>query len=178
MIKPCGVVLSSKSLPSKASEQLSGKAIHWVAWDPSHVLTALLRRLLNESIAATQPQCRLRLSPLSDITDLGNHTNLLEQASLATFVVRESESFLPVAEAISTARRVGGQSIICLCYAPEPIWSLHAADLLQVGAQIVIHELTSLKQISKQLATRLPVSEHGYHPLTSGLLDRLPWSDR
>jgi hypothetical protein len=54
----------------------------------------------------------------------------------------------------------------------------HVPILMEAGAQIVVGQLPSLQQALPRLCAAAPLTSHGCHPLTSGLMARLPWNEQ
>ena len=92
---------------------------------------------------------------------------------LVTLVLRQSGE---IPAACKSLWRFRGrlEQPICACFvAPELID--HVPLLLESGAHIVISQLDTWQRALTRILNRASLSKQGFHPLTGGLVDRLPW---
>ena len=154
------------------SELLFGETLSWVTYDPTRTVSAALRSMLKQTLA----QERVRLD-ITEATSAEVAGALVEQqsAGLLTLVLNEPDW----AGACKTLRRVQLRRSQCLrcVYVPSPEL---AGDLrlLEAGAQIVVDQIPWLQRLLPRIVERSPRKRGGSHPITAGLVDRLPWPDR
>lgn len=154
------------------SELLFGKALNWTCWDDQQVLTAQLNKVL-VAWAAGQA-IKVRLDRVESLDEYG--PALAKQpVGLAAWALWGDEALEPLCLSLATARDLP-QPPLRVCYvAPELSECL--AILCEAGAQIVISQLTSLEAALAKALPGVRLSNHGFHPLTGGLWERLPWSE-
>ena len=154
------------------SELLRGKALHWTCWDDRHLLTAQLQTLLSD-----WGKIQSIKSHFTSVDNLAHYESLLgkQHFGLSAWAVRD-ESPLEQLCLILSAARAHPQSPLQICYlAPE--LAEHIPLLAEAGAQIVLSQLTSLESTLSRLLPRVALSTMGFHPLTGGLIERLPGTE-
>jgi hypothetical protein len=180
---------------SSTVEALYGRALLWAIWDRSGVVAAALNDMLNCQLASSQidsipapsrPQA-IRARMLR-----GDSPEQLEQLAaqrtlgLAAWVLIAStddpagpqvtiEEVAAVCQAVVALR---GKHPRTICVGVlNPLSSQHFGMLVAAGMQLVVSDLPSLHRALPRLVVQAPLSSQGYHPLTSGLASRLPWSE-
>ncbi len=147
-------------------------AFLWASSDVSGVVSAATGSLLHD--LTKSERIRPMLTRTSGPEELIPHlTNQL--FSMALWVVRHEVDFPPVCRAILTARKLR-KDTVCVAFidstdlAGEPI-------LIEAGAHMVLRSIAALQLALPKILSVAPHSPHAFHPLTRGLLQRLPWTD-
>ena len=154
------------------ADLLFGKALNWTCWDDRNLLTTRLHSLLNEWASDRSVKVRLtRLEKLEYYAQLRS-----QQIGLAAWALWEETLLESLCQTLAVIQ-AHSPAPICICYV-VPELAEHVAILTEAGAQIVVSQLPSLESaLSKALAS-VHLSNHGFHPLTGGLVERLPWADK
>lgn len=184
------------------SSLLSGKALVWNVQDKSGISAAVAHRVLQESLKdAPVRVIRRKLDP-QDRQTSGLQVGLtlwrLEKPNELAAICDGIRTFQPL-DGLRSNRAV------CVVFI-EPEFVDCTGILLESGAQIVVRDVPSLESVLRQLVAPLastqpgenrgslaaksvevvprrlpectiPLSTRGFHPLTSGLVDRLPWPE-
>lgn len=150
------------------SHLIYGQTLVWVSYDPSRVFSAGLKSMLDAMLGE---DCRVEVVLAGS---LDQTSALVEQTrcGLMTLVLGAAEEIT----AMRVLRRVLARSPECVrcVYYPE-LLRLDRLRLQEAGAQIVIEQIPLLQAALPQLLSRAPRRSGGNHPLTSGLVERLPW---
>jgi len=181
--------------PSSTIDALHGRALLWGIWDRTGVVAAALNDMLNYQMLDYRPVSSQReTSPAAAIRARmlrGDSPEQLEQLAaqrtlgLAAWVLTASpedpanprvtiQDVTAVCQAVESLRDRHPQTI-CLCLL-APWSSHHFGMLVASGMQLTVSDLPSLHRALPRLVAQAPLSSHGYHPLTTGLVSRLPWS--
>lgn len=157
---------------SKSENALQGQALYWASYDRSGVVTAALAGLLKDLVAVDQVRLKLvrAVDPqaCSQIVDS-------QTIGLACWVVQELTELPAICQSIRTARRKR-TGPVCIAFTEAPVLD-EASILMESGAHLVLSSLSAL-QIALPKALRVvPYSSQALHPLTNGLLARLPWGE-
>jgi hypothetical protein len=186
--------------PSSTIDALHGRALLWGIWDPAGVVAAALNDMLNCHMLDNQlldyrpvsaqgetsptPAIRARMlrgeSP-EQLEQLANQRTL----GLATWVLAASteepadppvtiQQVTAVCQAVASLRDKHSRTI-CVCLL-DPWSSHHFGMLVAAGMQLTVSDLPSLHRGLPRIVAQAPLASHGYHPLTTGLVSRLPWS--
>lgn len=150
---------------------LEGQTFGWITWDPSMTISSALRSMLNDYFGSRKVRISLEAARgLEEVAALVQRT----QASLLTLIGDENH----VVHMAKTIRQVRSRSpaTVRLVYLTTN-FEQFALLMLEASAQIVVGELPSLQRVLPRIAECAPMKSSGYHPLTSGLVDRLPWPD-
>ncbi len=151
------------------SHLIYGQTLVWVSYDPARVFTAGLKSMLDRQL---NQDCRLELSLAGSLEQT---IALVEQTrcGLLTLVVGANDELL----ALRVLRRVQNRMPTCVrcVYYPE-LLQLDELRLQEAGAQIVLNQIPLLQAALPQLLAKAPRRSGGNHPLTTGLIDRLPWA--
>lgn len=153
------------------SDLLYGKTLNWMCWDSSNLLTAMLQATLTDW--AEPKTVKLRLSRVAELSDFEKRL-ALETVGLAVWALWDDESLERVCGSLSAVRD-SSQSPVRVCFV-VPELARHVSLLTEAGGQIVVSQLHSLPAMMLKILDHCQLADHGYHPLTSGLVDRLPWS--
>jgi len=154
------------------SELLFGKALNWTCWDNRQVLTTQLNKVLVAWAAGHA--VKVRLNRVDKLEDYG--PALAKQpVGLAAWALWSDEALESLCLSLAAARELPHPPL-CVCYvAPELAECI--AILCEAGAQIVISQLPSLESALAKALPGIRLSNHGFHPLTGGLWERLPWTE-
>lgn len=150
---------------------LQGQTFAWVTFDASLTISAALRGMLVDFFHHRQVRVSLELAQgLEEAALLVQRT----QASLLTLIDDGSH----VVQLAKVLRQVRSRSpaTVRLVYL-NANFAQFAPLLLEASAQIVLGELPSLQRILPRIVAAARLKSSGFHPLTSGLVDRLPWSE-
>lgn len=152
------------------SHLIYGQTLVWVSYDPARVFSAGLKSMLDGML---DRDCRVEVVLASSLEQT---TTLVEQTrcGLMTLVLGAGDE-LPALRVLRRAQTRTPECVRCV-YFPE-LLQLDRLRLQEAGAQIVIEQIPLLQTILPQLLQRAPRRTGGNHPLTTGLIDRLPWGD-
>ncbi len=149
------------------SHLIYGQTLVWVSYDPARVVSAGLKSMLDSRL---DRDCRVEVILAAT---LDQTATLVEQTrcGLLTLVLGEADE----STAMRVLRRIQNRS-------PECVRCVYAAELLQLdklrlqeaGAQIVIEQIPLLQSALPLILNKAPRRSGGNHPLTAGLIDRLP----
>lgn len=164
---------------ARRSGLLFGETLSWVTYDQARTVSAGLRSLLR---GALDPRgVRLEIAEAASAEEAAS---LVEQqrAGLLTLVLSEDDRTGPSgtgpgwAAACKALRRVQVRRSRCLrcVYVAQPEM---ASDLrlFEAGAQIVLNQIPWLQRLVPRIIEQAPRKSGGSHPITAGLVDRLPW---
>jgi hypothetical protein len=151
------------------SNVLFGETLVWVTCDTARVFSAGLHSMLTAA-APTGPAFRLEVVQAGSLEQA---SVLVEQtrAGLLTLVLAAGDE----AAAYRTLRRVQIRRPDCVrcVYYPE-LLKLDELRLRETGAQMLAQQIPWYQQRVPQILARAPRRTGGNHPLTVGLVDRLP----
>lgn len=152
--------------------QLDGKSLVWVSWDPTDFFTAATYRMLSDRLADSKVKLQL-IRPAN--WEVFGEPWQRQQIGLVTFALPNANEIPQVCKFLWRQRNRGDQTVSACFVAPELVESVPL--LLESGAQIVVSQLTSWQSTLDRVLSQVPLSNQGFHPLTSGLISRLPWPD-
>lgn len=152
------------------TDLIYGKTLVWASYDPAGVVTAAVHSVL-QNLLLDEPT-RIRLWRPKDPGKLLVGSGEL---GLAFWNLAQAEDAKPICNAVSDIR-ARSRGTVCVCFV-DPHLSDLAPILQESGAQIVASELPFLLNALRRAVSAAPLSNQGFHPLTSGLLQRLPWPD-
>ena len=150
---------------------LGGQCLSWVAFDPQLAVSAALKSMLASYLRGQRIRLQLDVAKSLDEAALWA---CRQQISLLTIVV-ERENSLALGKCLWQVRARSPATlriVVAKNSTPEFV-----ALLLEAGAQIVVREIPSLQRLLPRIVERLPLKSLGFHPLTSGLAERLPWRE-
>ncbi len=153
-------------------ELLHGQTLNWASYDPGGVVTAALQTMLTDHLTG-QP-VRLHLQRVPSAHQM-QQTLASHAIGLAFWNLADSTELPAVCKSIATARsRPNCPVVVCFVESSQRDW---LSLLVEAGAQVVVSQLPSLQRALPRIVARVDLSPHGFHPLTSGLVERLPWAD-
>jgi hypothetical protein len=149
---------------------LDGRTLVWLSWDERGVFTAATRQMLLEHYAAMPVKLQLVHPPSIDELPQFAQRHF---ASLVTLVIGQQSE---IAAACKTFVRLRGglDQPVCVAFLDAELLE-NVGLLLEAGAQVVVSQLPSWQRTLSRVLAIAPLSKRGFHPLTSGLIDRLPW---
>lgn len=149
------------------ASNLQTESIHLAMVDAHGVVATTAHNVIRDALKSNPIQ--ILLSWYAQPKDL-----LVERDAfgLILWTVTDRAGVRPVVE---TLRQVPNHCIKVVFAAPS--LSSYGGVFNEAGAQIVVTELTSLATHLRTLARKVPRQQSGTHPLTTGLIDRLPWSE-
>lgn len=148
---------------------LEGKSLVWISVDELGVFTAATHRMLVDHFANQAVKVQLIRAENSD--DLATLVQR-QVTGLVTMVLRQT-SEIPAACKVLWRVRGRLEQPTCVCYIAAEMID-HVPLLLESGAQVVVSQLDSWQRALVRVLNRAPLSKQGFHPLTAGLVDRLP----
>jgi hypothetical protein len=150
------------------SHLIYGETLVWVTYDPAKVFSAGLKSMLDSLL---DQDCRVEVSLA---TSLDQTAAVAEQTrcGLLTLVLGPNDE-LPAMRVLRRVQTRLPECVRCV-YFPE-LLQLDRMRLQEAGAQIVIEQIPLLQVALPQLLAKAPRRTGGNHPLTAGLIDRLPW---
>lgn len=150
---------------------LLGESLVWVTFDTARTASAALKWMLQAEYA--ERNVRLEILEASSVEEAGRLSEQL-RAGLLTLVLAEDD----LAGACKALRRVQARQRSCVrcVYVTQPEFVLDGR-LLEAGAQIVIDQIPWMQRIVPRMVEQAPRRPGGNHPITMGLVDRLPWRD-
>jgi len=152
------------------SDLLLGRALVWASYDPTGILTISIRTILAELMG--DAPVRLRRASVQSPGEIAECSSTL---GFAIWKLSQPDELRPICEALVNVRSKADSPICVVFHDPE--LSDCTAILAESGAQIVTSQLTSLQVALYHAVPRAPLSKQGYHPLTSGIVERLPWPE-
>ncbi|MFO1065960.1 MAG: hypothetical protein U0892_19025 [Pirellulales bacterium] len=154
------------------SDLVHSSSVTWVVFDRDRTISAGFARMLR---AAWQDE-RIRLETVL-VGQLEDATRAVEQsrAGLLWLVIQEDDA----AAACRVLLKVRSRWADCLrlVYLPQEASHLHPL-LAEAGAQMLVSGIPCCQRLIPSLVGKIPKKTGGYHPLTTGLVDRLAWGDR
>ena len=167
-------------------EQLCGQCLNWICLDRRGLLTAHLRNLLQSWVTRHRSGTTADVHPIRQrlVLHAAEWTGELWQQPLRSHLastglgliawsIEDIDEFEAGCASLRFARDAA-HPVQRLCFLSPSLNSL-TPIVLEAGAQSVVSQLPSLHTELSQLLTRVCLSSQGFHPLTSGLLERLPW---
>lgn len=116
---------------------------------------------------------RIRLTRVASLGDY-EHCVARQTVGLAVWALWEKESVEELCASLAAAKAVA-RPPLRLCYI-VPELAEHTGLLAEVGGQVVMSDLPRLQTALPKILKSCQLASHGYHPLTGGLVERLPWS--
>lgn len=154
------------------NDPLHGHALMWSSRDASGVITAAFGQMLRELLGAGDSGSRL-LRAASD--EQLKQLAMTHTLGLALWCVDDDSQLPHVCQSLCAVRECAPETI-CVVYA-----ELAEQDLLPVlveaGAQLVACDVPSLQSALAGVVRVAPRSSGSLHPLTTGLLEQLPWGE-
>ncbi len=165
-------MVPSKPAQMKSEGLLNGKSFAWASYDHPGVVTAMVQTVLRDWFLNQAVQLRLVLTDAPDELAIAAGE---ESLALSLWTLSNSEELGDICDSIDRVRNSRSDTLR-ICYL-RPDFRIYAPIVLEAGAQIAVSELPSLQNALLRLLDHVELSDDGYHPLTSGLLQRLPWPE-
>lgn len=152
------------------SHLIYGQTLVWVSYDPARVFSAGLKSILDGLL---DQDCRVEVVLASSLEQT---VGLVEQTrcGLLTLVLGANDE-LPAMRVLRRVQTRVSECVRCV-YFPE-LLQLDRLRLQEAGAQIVLDQIPLLQAVLPNVLIRAPRRSGGNHPLTTGLIDRLPWAE-
>ncbi len=150
-------------------DSLFGKTLQWACWDNRNLLSALLHAHLNDWGKRQSVTTRL-----TRIADLAEYELVLTRRSvgLAVWALWEAEYAEAVCLSLAAICDQSSPPIRICFVAPEV--AEHVGLLTEAGGQVVVSHLHRLPLVLPKILAACQLTERGSHPLTAGLIERLP----
>jgi hypothetical protein len=103
-----------------------------------------------------------------------DHPHDAIQLGLAVWSVTDQSEVAATCIALENQRRQHPQVFLLVFLASE--FAEYRGQMIEAGANYVVLHICQLQTVLVKVLNRLRVCHEGHHPLTSGLLNRLPWS--
>lgn len=150
---------------------LDGKSLVWISLDEVGVFTAATHKMLADHFTGQAIKVQLmRAVTAEDVTQIAQR----QVTGLVTLVVHQASEVPAACKTFWRLRGRVGQPICVCLIAPDMIEQV--ALLLESGAQVVVSQLNVWQRTLPRVLSRVQFSNQGFHPITAGLVDRLPWS--
>lgn len=145
---------------------LQGSILLWRSHDSRNLMTVVVKHYLDSQFAANSVKHQR-------IRDQQHPEN--QQVGLELWCVDEESRLSTVLAALPNQRRQYPKAVQ-LVYLVGSLAS-YRPQLLESGAHWVSLELSELPEVLDKIFCKLNLSSKGTHPLTSGLMEKLPWAD-
>ena len=151
---------------------LEGKSLVWISLDEVGVFTAATRKMLLDHYEHQAIKVQLLIAAtVDDVLQMAQR----QVVGLITLVLQQPLD-APVACRVLARLRGRVDQPVCVCYiAPDLIETVPL--LLESGAQVIVSQLAVWQRALPRTLAHAPLSKQGFHPLTAGLVDRLPWKE-
>lgn len=164
---------------------LHGKSLNWACLDAQGLCAIhvrdVLRRWAEQAAAAGEPIPRVHLHhQFTHWTSEESKRAILSaiahsDTNLICICVSEPQELEGTCKLVVQLGQLPRRwEIVCLIPPDLVDWM---PILLEAGAQTVVSQLTFIAPVLSRVLQRIRLSTKGYHPLTSGLVERLPWSE-
>jgi hypothetical protein len=164
---------------------LEGRSLVWLSLDANSVFTAASLTMIksyyqeSESNSSGNGVVATRLAKFETWESLnhalfGTGQSEFTSTGLVTLVIRDASDVANAAKLLWRLRGLTSHPL-SVCYLDTELRE-SIGLLLEAGAQIVISQLPSWQRILPRVLAKVPLCQRGFHPLTRGLVDRLPWS--
>lgn len=154
------------------NDLLHCQTLLWSSRDASGVITAALGRMLRELLGSDDSGSRL-LRATSD--EQLNQLAMTHALGLALWTVDDDSQLPHVCQSLCAVRECS-PGTICVVYA-ELAEKDSLPVLVEAGAQLVACDVPSLQSGLARVVQVAPRSSASLHPLTTGLLEELPWGE-
>lgn len=141
------------------------RLLYWTCSDETNLVSAVVKQTLDAWQAGSQTyHQRTSFEQLHESSQIG----------LAVWAINSPSQISATCLAIEKQRRIHPQLFLLVYLAID--LSDARGLLIEAGAHYVVQQLCQLQLVLDRSASRLRVDQVGHHPLTSGLISRLPWS--
>lgn len=164
---------------SPSTALLSGKSLVWASYDISGAAASMVQLHLRQHLLANEIRSQHIICSSPDWTE-EETPELSGPVGLRFWNITLESEFAGLAQSLRTVRKSSfpSASIVLIPHQHQDWISI----LFEAGAQIVVTDVPSLQRVLNSLipagkSPRIACSEHGFHPITSGLVERLPWPE-
>lgn len=147
---------------SSVAFSLTEPVLYWASFDTSSLVTVTISQFLKSQTAFLNQ--RLSADQLTGTSNLG----------LIVWAIHEPSQAATTIHAILQSRKQNSPALLIVFLAPELLQFRSA--LIESGSHLVVHELSQIPKVLSSCLDNLPLSREGVHPITSGLVGRLPWA--
>ncbi len=162
------------------SKLFASPTLIWLSCDPIGLFNAATRSMMPRLLAEDVELQFVYFDRLEQLDQaLDDSAGVLHDCGLVTLAIVDMRDVGVACRLLAKLNRVqirASRRPICVCFVPTTLEE-SAGLLMEAGAQIVVSQLPSWQQALPSLLRKLPLCYSGSHPLTKGLVDRLPWPD-
>ena len=152
------------------TDLLHGRTLAWGSWDREGLVTAAVRDMFDQVLAGSEIRPRLWHCETPALMQQLCSTHHL---GIALWTVSPGSELTELCQAIASVQE-RYPSTACVCFLASARADL-VSLLVEAGARLIVDDLPSLQRALPRIVAQAPLSAHGHHPLTSGLMSRLPW---
>ncbi len=154
--------MSEPACKASGSLSLTEPVLFWVCNDTSNLVAATISQHLKSE--------NRFLSQRLPVEHLGS-----SNVGLVVCAILEPQHFSTAIAAILQARKQNSRAMLLVFLIPELLQ--YRSALIEAGAHLVITEVHQIPAVLSKCAGDLILSREGMHPITSGLVSRLPWAN-
>lgn len=159
------------------SDLLLGKSLVWASCDADNIVTAGLRQMLRSldlrDLFGPLP-VRTQLLKVDRFEDV-NRVVSRQRVAFVIWVCKYPRHVHEICSSVAQTSFFSSRPRR-ICYLSQET-AIYAPMLIEAGAQNVVGQLPSLQKALPRMLKDAPLSSLGYHPITSGLFDQLPWEN-
>lgn len=141
------------------------RVLYWSCVDEHNLVAAVVKQSLDAWQTSSQTHHQRTVV---------DHPHDAIQLGLAVWSVTNQSQVTATCGALESQRRNYPQVFLLVFLANELAES--CGLMIEAGANFVVLHIWQLQTVLAKVLDRLRVCHEGHHPLTSGLLNRLPWS--
>ncbi len=160
------------------SNLFASPTLIWFSCDPTGLFNAATRSIIPRLLPT---EVKLQFNRFDRIEQLDQAMDdsaaIVHDCGMVTLVIVDVRDVGVACRLLSKLKRGASAAStrrICVCFVPTTLEE-SAGLLMEAGAQIVVSQLPSWQQALPSLLKKVPLCYSGTHPLTKGLVDRLPW---
>ncbi|MCA9125622.1 MAG: hypothetical protein KDB22_00990 [Planctomycetales bacterium] len=160
------------------SSTLHRKTFLWTSYDVQDIATAGMQTILgslNEIDGRMALPLHTRLMKARDLPELSQLARC-HTLALVLWVCHSADQLQDLVRSIASVKHMP-EPPCRVCYLAGNTTNL-TSIVIEAGAQIAVTQLASLQRVLPSLLPQSPLSPVGIHPITTGLVDRLPWKDQ
>jgi hypothetical protein len=147
------------------SPAIDTRVLYWSCIDATNLVAAVVKQSLDAWHASSQTYHERTVV---------DHAYDAIQLGLSVWSVTSQSQVTTTCSALENQRRQHPQVFLLVFLASE--LAEYRGLMIEAGANYVVLHICQLQTVLLRVLDRLPVCPAGHHPLTSGLLNRLPWS--
>ncbi|MEM8734437.1 MAG: hypothetical protein AAGG44_09465 [Planctomycetota bacterium] len=164
---------------SQPSDLLSGRSLLWASFDTAGAATSMIRLHLRQRLDPNEIRCQHLVCSSPDWSE-EDAPELSGPIGLRFWNIELEDDFARVSRSLRSAKKSSFPTVSLVLIPPQ--YRDWISILIEAGAQIVVTDVPSLQRVLDSLfpagqPPRIACSEHGFHPITSGLVERLPWPE-